>query len=170
MRPVALLGILGCTALVGCGVTIGGDSFGSGALTFAGGPPVPADAGSQDNTQFAILLNDERGNVTAQSVVFNQTLTDVAQAHATDMAQNDYFSHTGQNGSSIADRVDASGYQYDWIAENLLQGTTDEAVAVQAWMNSTPHRDAMLNPRAEEFGLGLDGDLYVLVLGDPAGP
>lgn len=158
-----------CIALSGCAASPGG-VLGSGALVASGlGASAPdAAPGGQDTVQFGILLNDARGAVSVQPVTFSQTLTDVAQAHATDMAQNGYFSHTGLNGSTIADRIDAAGYEYDWAAENLLRGTTDEAVALQAWMNSPPHRDAMLSPRAEEFGLGLDDDLFVLVLASPA--
>ncbi|SMY08557.1 CAP domain-containing protein [Flavimaricola marinus] len=168
MKAIAAAAVVACGSVAGCGVSLG-ESAESGLLSFDPGmAPEPASAGSQDNDRFAILLNDERGGVMAQPITINQTLTDVAQAHATDMAQNGYFSHVGLNGSTISDRVSASGYQYDWVAENLLQGTTDEAVAVQTWMQSAPHRDAMLEPRAEEFGLGLDADLYVLILADPA--
>lgn len=170
------LGLLACALLSGCGAVgeevLSGIAQGNGALEFAssGPPDTPASAGDQDIDQFGLLLNDERGNVMVQPVTFNQTLTNVAQAHATDMYENDYFSHDGLDGSTIGSRLADAGYEYDWAAENILQGTTDEANAIDAWMNSPPHRDAMLDPRAQEFGLGLDGDLYVLVLADPAGP
>lgn len=166
---------LAAAALSGCAVSSAGTSggaLGSGALDFVsfGASEPPAAPGSQDNDRFGLLLNDERGRVSVQPVTFDQALTDAAQAHASDMERNDYFSHTGLNGSTVGDRVAAAGYDYDWAAENILQGTTDEATAVRAWMNSPPHRDAMLDPRAEEFGLGLEGDIYVLILADPAGP
>ena len=164
-----------CLALGACAVPVGTaptvqlppgavDVSGEGFVYSSGAAPA-----SQDNGRFAVLLNDERGNVSVQPVTFNQTLANVAQAHASDMAQNDYLSHTGLDGSSFEERLDASGYQYDWAAENILQGTTDEASAVQGWMNSPAHRDAMLDPRAQEFGLGLDDDIYVLIVADPSG-
>lgn len=49
-------------------------------------------------------------------------LARAAQAHADDMSANAFFSHTGQNGSSVGDRVKLQGYGFCFVAENIAQG------------------------------------------------
>lgn len=117
---------------------------------------------------FLVLLNDERGNVSAQPVVYNALLTEAAQAYAEDLVANNRFDHIGLDGSTPGDRVSATGYQWAWVAENLFRGSTKEEAAIQTWMDSTAgHREAMLEERAEEIGVGLEDTTYVLILADP---
>lgn len=116
---------------------------------------------------FLALVNDERGDVSAQPVVYNDLLTQAAQAHAEDMVENDYFSHIGLDGSEPGSRVSETGYQWEWLAENLFQGSTKEEAAIQTWMESDDHRDAMLEQRAQEIGVGVEDTTYVLILADP---
>ena len=65
------------------------------------------------------------------------------------------------------DRAIAAGYDWDFIAENIARGFFTESSVVQAWMNSPGHRDKMMDPRPQEFGLGRDGSTWVLMLGSP---
>ncbi len=52
------------------------------------------------------------------------------------------------------DRVTALGYGYSAIAENIFAGSSNAQTAFDAWMNSTGHRDNMLNPAYTEIGIG----------------
>ena len=133
-----------------------------GLATQTSSLPDTAVAGSET---FAAILNDERGTLSLVAVTPEPRLTEAAQSHAEDMHDNDYLSHTGLNGSSVADRALAVGYDYAFIAENIAQGFYSEEAVFEAWMNSPGHAANILDERAEDFGLGLEGDTWVLMLG-----
>jgi uncharacterized protein YkwD len=85
-----------------------------------------------------------------------------AQRHAADMVSRHYFSHTGRNGSTVADRVKATGYldgAGTWtLGENLAWGTGSISTAraiVRGWMSSVGHRRALLRHRYRDAGLAL---------------
>jgi uncharacterized protein YkwD len=83
-----------------------------------------------------------------------ETLTSAARFHATDMSEEDYFSHTSHdrvNGELAescewGDRI--STYYTDWnlIAENIAAGHATPQGAVDGWMNSTGHKHNILSP------------------------
>lgn len=134
---------------------------GTGTATSAVLPSYPV-AGSES---FAAILNDERGGVQLVPVQPDARLTEAAQSHAEDMVENDYLSHTSLDGSTVADRALAAGYDYAVIAENIAQGYYSEAAVMEAWMDSPGHAANILDPRVEDFGLGLEEDTWVLMLG-----
>lgn len=125
----------------------------------------PPDDTFVADVSFSLLLNDERLDGGVREVVQNEILTEVALAHATDMEVNDYLSHTGLDGSSAGDRADAAGYDWNFIAENIARGFTTETGVMQGWMASEGHRENILDPRAEDFGLARVDDTWVLLLG-----
>lgn len=133
-----------------------------GATTLAQPPSQVANVGSET---FAVVLNDERSGLSLVAVSPEPRLTQAAQSHAEDMAENNYLSHTGLDGSSVADRALDAGYNYAFIAENIAQGFYSEEAVMEAWMNSPGHAANILDGRAEDFGLGLEGDTWVLMLG-----
>lgn len=91
----------------------------------------------------------------------NTQLTRAAQAYARSMAVDDNFSHTGADGSSPWDRIQAADYDYSEAAENLAAGHTTAASAMRGWNNSPGHRRNMLAYQVQEIGVGyfyLNGD------------
>lgn len=74
------------------------------------------------------------------------------------MACNDYFSHTGSDGSSVADRVEAEGYSWSWVGENIFATSVSSSAAAQqafdAWMDSSGHRANILSDQFTEIGIG----------------
>lgn len=60
---------------------------------------------TQDRILILTLTNQERAKLNISPLVFDGSLTNAAQLHAEDMLQNNYFSHTGRNGSSPTDRA-----------------------------------------------------------------
>ncbi len=81
-------------------------------------------------------------------------LSRAAQLHGTDMAKNNYFSHTGRNGSNLGDRAKASGYKYSRVGENIAAGRATAEGTMKQWMNSAGHRANILNPKFTEIGFG----------------
>ncbi|MBL8102921.1 MAG: hypothetical protein JNM02_10355 [Anaerolineales bacterium] len=103
--------------------------------------------------QIAALINVERANAGLPALTVNSQLAAAAQSHAADMACNNNISHTGSNGSSSYSRVLASGYSGSF-AEEIIYGGGGPEAAMLWWMSDQIHRDAILNPRSTELGVG----------------
>jgi uncharacterized protein YkwD len=114
------------------------------------------------------LLNGERADRGLAPLAPNGRLAAAATAYAHDLVAGTYFSHTGRDGSGVAERIERSGYlprDAGWVlGENLAWGTgglATPAAIMQAWMNSPGHRENILNPSFREIGVGV-------VAGNPA--
>ncbi|WP_439143710.1 CAP domain-containing protein [Planktotalea sp.] len=94
-------------------------------------------------------------------------LARAAQAHADDMSANAFFSHTGQNGSSVGDRVKLQGYGFCFVAENIAQGQKGALEALEGWQKSAGHRRNLLSGNATQFAMAQSADYWVMVLGKP---
>ena len=70
------------------------------------------------------------------------------------MALQDFFSHTGIDGSTMTQRIGVAGYQFSSAAENIAAGYTTPEEVVGGWMNSPGHRANILNPNLTEIGVG----------------
>jgi uncharacterized protein YkwD len=89
----------------------------------------------------------------ARPVRWNDTLAGASQLHAEDMARNNYFSHSGRDGSNPAQRVERAGYRYRTTGENIAAGgqmQADDAVA--GWIKSPGHCANLMNPAFTEMG------------------
>ena len=95
-----------------------------------------------------------RGNFApAGALTLNAKLTSAAYGHSRDMADKDYFSHDSLDGRSMVDRVNATGYGWTTIGENIAAGYDTVQSAVDGWMSSDGHCANLMNPRFTEFGL-----------------
>ena len=144
-------------------------------------PTPPAPAPSAPPTAFATellgLVNEARaqGHDCGTEGVFGATgevtlesrLTDAAQAHAEDMNQNGYFSHTGRDGSSVGDRVDRAGYAWRLVGENIGSGYADAASVTADWLESDGHCANLMKPNYLHMGVGKSGEYWVQVFGRP---
>ncbi|MGI9430836.1 MAG: CAP domain-containing protein, partial [Myxococcota bacterium] len=101
-----------------------------------------------------LLVNAERANEGLAPLAIDDRLTASAQKHAQDMAQNDFFSHTGSNGSRFNERIADEGYSGGALAENIAAGYSSPAAVVEGWMNSTGHRANILNGGLRHIGVG----------------
>ena len=84
--------------------------------------------------------NAERAEAGCGPLRADSRLTAAAQGHAADMAANDYFSHTDQDGGDSADRIRAAGFAGSATGENIAYGQESAAEVVAAWMDSSGHR------------------------------
>ena len=100
------------------------------------------------------LTNQERARVGLAPLTFNPQLAEAAQLHVENMASQDFFSHTGLDGTEPWDRVQATGYNYSTVAENIAAGQRTPEEVVVAWMESDGHRANILNPDIQEIGIG----------------
>jgi uncharacterized protein YkwD len=79
-------------------------------------------------------------------------LENAAQGHSTSMADNDFFSHTGLDGSSPGDRITAAGYVWSAYGENIAAGYGDAQAAMDAWIASAGHCANLMNARFRQMG------------------
>jgi len=110
--------------------------------------------GGYENTLLD-LINQERQNQGLTAYSMQGQLQGAARGHSTDMACNHFFSHTGSDDSSIGQRVNAQGYSWSWVGENIFAGgSASPQSAFDWWMNSAPHRANLLSPNYIDIGLG----------------
>ncbi|WP_434685139.1 CAP domain-containing protein [Pseudanabaena minima] len=107
-------------------------------------------------TELLKLTNLERKKVGLSPLKLSPQLTKAAQFHAVDMARNNYFSHTGLNGSSMVDRAKGTGYKYSALGENIAAGKSTPEGTIRQWMNSSGHRANILNAKFTEIGFGYE--------------
>jgi uncharacterized protein YkwD len=96
-------------------------------------------------------LRQERG---LYPLALNTQLSRTAQTYTEAMATQDFFSHTGADGSTWQQRILSTGYDFSSAAENLAIGYTTPSRVIQGWMNSPGHRDNMLSAQVQEIGVG----------------
>jgi uncharacterized protein YkwD len=89
----------------------------------------------------------------AAALTWNARLASAAYGHSRDMADNNYFSHDSLDGRSMVDRINATGYTWSTIGENIAAGFTSVQGAVSGWMASEGHCANLMNPSFTEFGL-----------------
>lgn len=147
------LGVALCLGLAAC------SSTGTGPVAQAAQVTQVA-AGNSATAQ----LNSIRAGAGQRSVQRNRALDAAARAHASDMSQRNFFSHTGSNGSAPAQRVTAAGYRWCTVAENIAAGISGQDAAMEGWRKSPGHFRNMTNSKMREFGLANVGDVWVMVL------
>ncbi|HEY6452845.1 MAG TPA: CAP domain-containing protein [Steroidobacteraceae bacterium] len=85
----------------------------------------------------------------------NAALNRAALAHAQDMVRQDYFEHTGYDGSNPAQRIAAAGYRYRLAGENLALGPQTAREAVRGWLSSPAHCQNLMDPRFADTGVAV---------------
>ena len=76
---------------------------------------------------------------------WNEKLSEIADIHSEEMAENDYFDHTDLSGGSVPDRADSAGIKYGKIGENIAMGAQNSVFMHEMLMNSEGHRRNLLD-------------------------
>jgi uncharacterized protein YkwD len=108
------------------------------------------------------LINEDREDHGLDPVHLSSELNEIAQNHAQDMIDNDYFSHYNLDGESPEDRRRDAGIITS-VGENIAQDT-DLEFAQAGLMRSAAHRNNILDPFWTRVGIGIvenDGHLRV---------
>ena len=100
------------------------------------------------------LVNATRTQAGLPALKVNGTLTSSANAYAKLMADRNFFSHDGIDGSSPQSRIKASGYAGRFKGEALAAGQSSPQSALNTWLNSPAHRDILMDRNAVEVGIG----------------
>jgi len=133
-------------------------------------------------------INERRAAHGLEPLEWDGTVASVSRAHTVDMARRDYFAHRNPDGQAPADRFQDVGDYCRGYGENIAQTWLDRRVSrasgdgivrhqtaeglatglVNQWMNSTSHRQAILEegrtPSWDRAGVGVyitdDGAVY----------
>jgi uncharacterized protein YkwD len=106
-------------------------------------------------SQLLSLVNSDRADNGKSSLATDPLLDTVAQSHAQDMADKDYFSHTNLDGWLPWNRMDYYGIQYQSAGENIAVGQDTPQQVENDWMNSSGHRANILSGAYNKIGLGI---------------
>ncbi len=126
-------------------------------------PPSPTPpAPSSDATAFLNAINAVRavgrncGSTAypaAPALKWNANLGTAALLHSQDMANQNYFAHTGKNGSQPWDRMTAAGYVWRAAAENIAAGQPDLLSVMDGWVKSPGHCANLMSAAYTEIGM-----------------
>lgn len=103
------------------------------------------------------LVNEYREMMGLKILEINDHLVQGARKHSQDMEAKGYFSHTGLDGSSPADRMRRAGYTGGAVGENIAMGMATPEEAHKGWYNSSGHHRNMLSSGWNEMGCGRSG-------------
>jgi uncharacterized protein YkwD len=184
---------IAATATFPAAATAAGSSPASGATaTIAAGSPAPATSSSGGGGSASVTCNYAIDQLKLIDVInavnayrkqsglpdytVNTQLVRAAQMHANDMACNQFFTHTGSDGSTPASRVAASGYKAAFVSENVYGSyppLTGEG-AVNWWKNDQTdlnHNLNLISDTYTEIGVGYsffnNYGYYVIVFATP---
>jgi uncharacterized protein YkwD len=129
------------------------------------------------------FTNKERSRRGLSTLSYDTRLQEIARYHSEDMASKLYFAHKSPDGETMGDRYDRFGYEcrvpisgdrYATGAENIIYTYADSNVQTDSgienygnneteiaramvnwWMNSTGHRENILQPHWESEGIGV---------------
>lgn len=126
--------------------------------------PLRKLAGQASKTQASLqaqeiikLTNTERSNNGKKTLTENAKLSLAAHRKIQDMINLQYFEHKSPTGKGPADIIEATGYAYVIVGENLAEGDfADNQDLVQGWMNSPGHRANILNDKYTEIGVAAE--------------
>jgi uncharacterized protein YkwD len=105
--------------------------------------------------EVAKLVNAFRAQNGKKALTVDSKLNTAAEKHSDDMAFNDFFSHTGSDGSRVGARVSAAGYDWRSVGENIAAGQSTPQKVFDAWKASSGHRANMLGSW-EDMGVGYE--------------
>ncbi len=89
----------------------------------------------------------------AASVQWNTKLEAAAIAHSNDMVLNNFFAHVSFDKRTLSDRVNATGYAWSRLGENIAAGYPTVEAVVAGWMASDGHCANMMNPDYKDIAM-----------------
>ena len=165
-RYLTVLMVISLFILPAC---LGGES-GDGNVTDPVGSVIPPQGGNDPDPgvadirdEFLAAVNQARsasricGNTPygpAPPVSWSDSLAMAAYLHSEDMVLNNFFSHTGADGSSPGQRISRQGYPWRTYGENIAVGYPTVSSVIQGWLGSEGHCMNLMNPAFTEIGAG----------------
>lgn len=120
--------------------------------------PTTPDTNTGTNTSIEMevvrLVNIERQKAGLAPLAHSPELSKVARAKSQDMANKNYFSHNSPTYGDPFAMMKSFGIQYKTAGENIAKGYSSAQSVVNGWMNSSGHRENILNQSFGKIGVG----------------
>jgi uncharacterized protein YkwD len=148
----------------------GASPSGAPAAASPGSSPVADTASAKSAEPSALasaavkLINDARAlgqtcgttpYAPAGPITWNTQVEAAATTQSQYLQSANAFSHTGAGGSSVGDRLSATGYRWSAVGENIAAGYADVGAVIQGWLASPGHCANLMNPAFADIGLAL---------------
>lgn len=117
-------------------------------------PDTNAGASTSIEMEVVRLINIERQKAGLASLNYSGELSKIARMKSQDMASKNYFSHNSPTYGDPFTMMKDFGIKYAIAGENIAKGYLSAESVVKGWMNSTGHRDNILNPSFGNMGIG----------------
>jgi hypothetical protein len=114
--------------------------------------------------QIFALTNQDRQEHGLPALRWDAALATAAQAHADRMVRERALSHQYPGEPELMTRAATAGAHFQAIAENIAMGPNPQSIE-RGWMQSTPHRTNILDPRMNAIGIAVaerGGSLYAV--------
>ena len=110
------------------------------------------------------LINNARSKQGVAKLSADSTVFKVARLKVQDMVNNNYFSHTSPTYGSPFKMLKTYNVSYKVAGENIAGNPSLEA-AVNAWLNSSTHKQNLLSNSYNYIGIGVEkSDTYGYVI------
>lgn len=135
---------------------------GSDAAAATDGPIACQPFSASDRIAILSLVNEARAQARSCGserfaavgpLGWDSRLEDAARTQSADMAANNFFSHTGSDGSNVGERMTRAGYDWRGYAENIAAGQDDHEDAIQGWLNSPGHCRNLMSTTSQDIGM-----------------
>lgn len=164
VKPLKNLPILALAGLLLCLLLLGpGAARGEAAQCKGGAKSVAKTGVAAAEKATLCLLNKERSAHGMGALHTDAKQTRAAAEHNELMVRTSCFAHLCSGEKDLLGRIVSTGYLpcvCTWlVGENIAWGTGKSGSPrqiVAAWMNSTPHRINILNPKFDEIGIAVD--------------
>ena len=88
------------------------------------------------------------------SLTVSSELREAARCHALDMMKRDYFDSASPEGDRVGERVQATGYSYSSVGQDIGAGRATSALQIESWLGREGSCVHMLDPKFDEIGVG----------------
>jgi uncharacterized protein YkwD len=119
--------------------------------------------GSDEITSMLAAINAKRATGTQCDGVImpsvpalkrNAKLDTSADRHAEDMAEYNFYSNVGSDGSTFIERITEAGYVWATAGENMAAGFANGSAVVNAWFSNSHHCHNLMSGSFTEIGFG----------------
>jgi uncharacterized protein YkwD len=132
---------------------------------FAISSPALAKKPSANERLLYKLLNEKRQEQGLKKLRRGKKIEVAARRHSRDMVENNFFSHVGQDGENLADRLRKARVKGWKSAGENLAGAGSVEVAFDLWLASPAHRNNMLRSNYTNVGIDVtEGGPYGLMI------
>jgi uncharacterized protein YkwD len=130
------------------------------AMTPGDDPPLKMNTEEQEVVK---LINAQRKLARVDELQPDAKLFQSARLHAANMAKQNKLEHD-LDGKTMVDRLQATGYNLESVAENIAWNQKTPRKLIAGWMDSEDHKKNILTGDFVHIGLGMakndKGELY----------